>query len=332
MNKEINIYYLCPDSNTPRGGVKVIYEHVDILNGAGFSAYVLHHKKGFRCNWFDNSTAISYQKKSALNETDYIVIPEIYDKYFAGNNRTSKKAKIFWKIYQTPCHKIIFNQHSYHTFKGQSLSQTNFRTIYNDKQIQTVMVVSEDNRRYLKYVFPDMNVFRVHNSIDIGLFKFQSQKKKQISFIPAKNRDEFVQLFSILKQRNSLRGWELVAIEHKSRREAARIFQDSLLFINLVYQEGFGLPSAEAMASGCAVIGYHGRGGQEFFRPEFCFPVETGNIVEVAKTVEKVLELSESNPKSLHEKVSNAAKFIQANYSPVVQKKDVIEFWNGIIR
>jgi hypothetical protein len=153
MIKDINIYYLCPDSNTPQGGVKVIYEHVDLLNGAGFSAYVLHHKKGFRCNWFDNSTAIAYQKKSTLNDTDYIVIPEIYDKYFAGNNPKSKKAKIFWQIYQTPCHKIIFNQHSYNTFKGQSLSQKNFRTIYNDKQIRAVMVVSEDNRRYLSYFF-----------------------------------------------------------------------------------------------------------------------------------------------------------------------------------
>ena len=28
------IYYLCPDTNKPRGGVKVIYEHVDILDGA----------------------------------------------------------------------------------------------------------------------------------------------------------------------------------------------------------------------------------------------------------------------------------------------------------
>ena len=332
MIKNTNIYYLCPDSNTPQGGVKVIYEHVDLLNGAGFSAYVLHHKKGFRCNWFDNSTAISYQKKSAFNETDYVVIPEIYNKYFAGNNPKSKKAKIFWQMFQTPCHKIIFNQHSYNTFKGQPLSQNNFRTIYNGKQIQAVMVVSEDNRRYLNYVFPDMTVFRVRNSIDTGLFKFSSHKKKQISFIPAKNPDEFVQLISILKQRNSLRGWELVAIEHNSRQEVARILQDSLLFINLVYQEGFGLPSAEAMASGCAVIGYHGMGGEEFFRPEFCFPVETGNIVEVAKTVEKVLELFESNPTSLHDKTVKAARFIQENYSPEVQKRDVLEFWNRILR
>jgi hypothetical protein len=42
-----------------------------------------------------------------------------------------------------------------------------------------------------------------------------------------------------------------------------------MLFVNLDYQEGFGLPSAEAMASACTVIGYHGMGGKEFYRPEF---------------------------------------------------------------
>ena len=43
-------------------------------------------------------------------------------------------------------------------------------------------------------------------------------------------------------------------IENKSRNEVAKILQESQLFVNLVYQEGFGLPSAEAMACGCPVI------------------------------------------------------------------------------
>ena len=105
-----------------------------------------------------------------------------------------------------------------------------------------------------------------------------------------------------------------------------------MLFINLVYQEGFGLPSAEAMACGCMVIGYHGMGGKEFYRPEVCFPVETGNIVEVAKTIEQVLILFENNPKSVHEKAAKASEFIRENYSYEIQKRDVLEFWNGILR
>ena len=332
MKNDTKIYYLCPDSNSPRGGIKVIYEHVDILNGAGFSAYVLHKKKGFRCNWFDNSTAISFLKKSMFHEKDFIVIPEIYAKFFLKNRKASKKSKIFWHIFNTPAQKIIFNQHSYITFIGHAFTHNDGRTLYNDKSIIAVMVVSEDNKRYLNYVFPDMKIFRVHNSIDTGLFRYQPEKKKQICFIPQKNRDEFVQLINILNQRNVLSDWRLVPIVNKSRKEVAAILQESMFFINLVYQEGFGLPSAEAMACGCTVIGYHGMGGKEFYRPEFCFPVETGNIVEVAKTIVQVLVLFENKPESLHEKAAKASEFIRKNYSYEIQKKDVLEFWNEFFR
>lgn len=326
------IYYLCPDTNKPRGGVKVIYEHVDILNGAGFSACVLHKKKGFRCNWFDNSTTIFYLSKWMFHKKDFIVIPEFYAKYFSAENRAAKKSKIFWSTYKNPSKKIIFNQHSYMTFNGHTLTPNDLRTVYGEKSIIAVLVVSEDNKRYLNYVFPDMKIFRVHNSIDSGLFNYQPDKKRQICFIPQKNHDEFVQLINILNQRKVLRDWSLVPIENKSRKEVAAILRESMLFINLVYQEGFGLPSAEAMVCGCTVVGYHGMGGKEFYRPEFCFPIETGNIVKVARTVEEVLELFNKNPQYLLDRASKASEFIRRNYSPEIQKRDVLEFWNATIR
>ena len=324
------IYYLCPDTIKPQGGIKVIYEHVDILNGAGFSACVLHEKRGFRCHWFENSTAIAYLKNSVIHENDITVIPEIYAKHFVGNSKTKKKSKIFWSIYKSPAPKVIFNQHSYNTFRGHSLAKDEIKTIYRENKVLAVMVVSEDNKRYLNYVFPDLRIFRVRNSIDTRLFQYQSEKKKQICFLPQKNPDEFVQLFNILKQRNALTDWKLVPIENRSRREVAEILAESMFFVNLVYQEGFGLPSAEAMACGCTVIGYHGMGGKEFYRPEFCFPVETGDIVKVAKTVEKVLESFYKNPQCLQDRAYKASEFIRKDYSPEIQKRDVLEFWNRI--
>jgi glycosyltransferase involved in cell wall biosynthesis len=218
------------------------------------------------------------------------------------------------------------------TFKGLALTQKDTQTIYGDKSVLAVMVVSEDNRRYLKYVFPEKRIFRVHNSIDTGLFRHERDKKKQICYMPRKNHDEFVQLFSILNLRAALKGWTLVAIENKSRREVAAILRESIFFINLVYQEGFGLPSAEAMACGCTVIGYHGRGGQEFYHSDFCYPVETGDIVKVAKTVEHVLELYQKSPQYLQGRACKASEFIMKNYSAEIQKRDVLEFWYRIMR
>ena len=331
MNHSSKLYYLCPDNDKPRGGIKVIYEHVDILNDAGFSASVLHNKKGFRCSWFENSTAVSYLKKSMLRGNDFVVIPESFAKFFVRTRKATKKSKIFWGVFNTPAQKIIFNQGCYRTFVGHPLAQLDTRTLHNEKDIVASMVISEDSKQYLKYAFPNMKIYRVHNSIDSELFKYQQEsKQKQICFYPQKNPGESVQLVNLLKQRNALNDWQLVPIENKSRNETAKILRESFIFVNLVYQEGFGLPSAEAMASGCIVIGYHGMGGREFFRPEHCFPVDTSNTIGVAQTVERVLGLFESDHDSLREKAARASEFIRKNYSPEIQKRDVLEFWNGI--
>ena len=150
--------------------------------------------------------------------------------------------------------------------------------------------------------------------------------------MPKKNPQELNQLINVLKQRHVTEGWKLVFIENKSREETARIFRESFLFVNLVYQEGFGLPSAEALASGCLVIGYHGMGGREFFKPAFCFPVETGQIIKVAKKVEHVLGLFENDQDSLQDMSLKGAEFIKKNYSPEVQEKDVLTFWESILK
>jgi len=305
---------------------------VDILNKAGIPASVLHGKKGFRIKWFRSDTEVAYIAQTRFYDNDYIVIPEIYAKYFFENKRNSKKAKIFRDVYRIPCQKIIFNQGCYLTFNGHPLSIPADKTIYKAVDVIAVMVVSEDSKRYLNYVFPDMKIFRVHNSIDPKLFDFQAHKKRKICFMPGKNPDEHVQLINILKNRNILRGWQLTPIEQKSHKEVADIFRESQIFVNLVYQEGFGFPAAEAMACGCNVIGYPGMGGEEFFRPEFCFPVETGKIIEVAKTVEHVLRLFESDPQCLHDKAVKASEFIRNNYSPDIQERDVLEFWKAILR
>ena len=43
------------------------------------------------------------------------------------------------------------------------------------------------------------------------------------------------------------------------------LMKKSLIFLSFGHPEGFGLPVAEALACGCAVVGYSGLGGRELF-------------------------------------------------------------------
>ena len=74
------IYFLCPDHDVPVGGIKVIYEQVDMLVDEGLQAFVLHNKSGFRCSWFQNETSIRYTDELfTIRQSDIFVLPEVTD-------------------------------------------------------------------------------------------------------------------------------------------------------------------------------------------------------------------------------------------------------------
>ncbi|MBN2299118.1 MAG: glycosyltransferase, partial [Deltaproteobacteria bacterium] len=251
-----NIYYWSPDYHSTVGGVKILYRHVDILNDNGFSASIIHKKAGFRCDWFDNTTRISYVRKITLRENDYLVIPEKYDSVYKNPKRRRKAFKTFSTLFDTPAKKIIFVQGPYSTFKGCSLDEDEIKSIYLDKSVVALMVVSDDSKNYLEYAFPGMQAARIHNSINQDIFSYQGEKKKQICFMPNKNPDDALQVISILKHRGRINDFTIVPIENRSELETAQIMKDSLFFLSFGYQEGFSLPPAEAMACGCIVVGY----------------------------------------------------------------------------
>ncbi len=324
------IYYVCPDTKNPFGGVKKIYNHVDILNNQDISACVLHKSKGFRCEWFNNSTKIEYIKTASLGNQDYVVIPEFYGLLYLHNYKRHPEYKFYNKIFQSMAKKVVFNQGTYLTFNGNSFDMDDLRNIHIDKDVIAIMVVSEDGKEFFQYTFPKSSVFRVHNAIDSSVFSYSSDKKKQICFMPRRNSDHALNVINMLKFRGLLDGFDIIPIENKTEHETVAILRESLIFLSFGYPEGFSLPPAEAMSCGCVVIGYHGMGGKEYFKKDFCFPIETGNIILFAKTVEQALELYRKNPDGLTEMGKNASFYIRENYSKEIEKKDVIDFWKTL--
>jgi len=318
-NNAPKIYYYSPDINTPSGGIKILYQHVDILNKHVFSAFILHRTPGFRCTWFENTTPVIYLNQLVrIDSTDCLVIPERH-LYIVNQMRGMKK--------------IIFNQGCYNTFDcGYSLDKNDLITPYHDKEIIAVLVVSDDSKQYLSYVFPELKVVRVHNAIDFKIFSYQENKKPVISFMTGKNEKDILQVINILKFRKALDNFEIVPIYNKTEKQVSQILKESIIFLSFVYQEGFSLPAAEAMACGCVVIGYHGMGGREFFKSDFSYSIPDSDIIMFVKTVENLIELYKRDKNILIEKGKLASQYILNNYSIEKQEKDVVQFWNTILR
>jgi hypothetical protein len=139
------IYVFAPDLSHPLGGMRMLYRHVDILNANGFQAYIVHSSRKFEIDWFEYSTPV-LRGKIAMNPDDIAVYSEIGGLNI-GEWAKGKRA-------------VIFNQNCYYTFTGYPM-EGRVKTPYMQPEVMATIVVSEDSRRYLEWVFPKLPVYRI---------------------------------------------------------------------------------------------------------------------------------------------------------------------------
>ena len=340
------IYYRCPDKDYPVGGIRVIYRHVDILNRNGFPAFVLHHYHPFRCTWFENETPVAHEVRYPdlsrslparagrttmralgrppqidpvpvleLDASDVLVLPEVMPEV------PDLEAEV---------PKVVFNQNAYLTFAPYPPDVVPEALVYARPELLGAIVVSEDSRRYLETIFPELRVRRVHYGIDPQLFAFAREKKRQLAYMPRKNPLDLDQVLARLRLTGRLEGWEVVEIADRAEADTARVLRESAVFLSSGHPEGFGLPAAEAMSAGCVVVGYHGYGGREFLTEDHGFPVAVGDVVEFADTVARVLDELEHEPVALARRVERASRFIAEQYAPEREERDLIAIWSEL--
>ncbi len=298
------VYFLAPDHANPAGGIQVLYRHVDILNAQGIRAMVLHQRPGFRCTWFENHTRIAVASRTRLGPHDLLVVPEIYVDLLA---RAPSEMRY-----------VIFNQNSHNTWL-----RSEGRRGADRRAPEAVITVSEHNSQMLRYAFPGLAVERVHLGINSDLFHCnEADRPRRIAYMPRRAGTDANQVISMLRNRNALEGWELVALDGLSHEQVAAQLRCSRLFLAFTYQEGFGLPAAEAMAAGNYVVGYPGFAGAEFFRPEFSAPIPVGDVTAFAQAVEAALRQEREEPDWCQAKGRAASRHILSTYS---REKEISE-------
>jgi hypothetical protein len=310
------IYVLSPDWDVPSGGVRRLYHLVDVLCANGLPAIILHEQAGFRCSWFASKTPVLGMSQVALNPNDYLVVPEIFATELAN--------------LAPGVPKVIYNQNAYYTFQGWPIEGWTGPNPYRHPDVVAMLAVSEDNLEYLRFAFPELQAYRIRHGID-SIFAPHWPKRRAIAYMPRKHAEDVVQVLNILRAHGALENWELVAIDGLAESEVARLLGECAIFLSFGYPEGFGLPPIEAMASGCAVIGYHGRGGKEYFDPAFSDPVETGDIVGFARAVENVLAQERTHPGTLERRGKQAMEFVRDHYSPVREAEEIVASWRNIL-
>ncbi len=313
------VYYLAPHVPTARGGVRVIYRHVDTLNAAGIPAAVVHAQANYRSSWFANTTRVLDAAEVVLSRNDVLVVPECYGPGLHG-------LPVGPRV-------VIFNQAAYHTFDLVRLEDSEPGAPYRQAAgLVALLTVSQDNADLLRHVFPDLPVAQCRQVIDTTVFHPGSTPpRRRLAFTTDRRAQERQQLLHILRARGLLSRWELAPIVGRSEEQTAQIMRESAIFLSFSEREGFGLPPAEAMASGAYVVGYAGLAGREYFDPAYCAPVPDGDLLAFARAVEDACAAYDTDPDAFAGHGQLAAKHIGDRYSPDGLRGDLLRFYQPLV-
>ena len=252
---------LHPDVRKPIGGVKQMHRLAEAITANGRQATLIQSDAAFHPGWFSsdvNTVSLGEWKKgrSALDgKRDVLVLPETFLNAFSS--------------YAPGLPKIVLNQNGAYSFGppggGAFPSPAKVLKLYSHPELLHVLCVSKHDQRLLTEGFgiADQRVSRLLNGIETTLFCPARSKRRQIAYMPRKNGADASAVAAMLNGQAWMSKWELVPIADCTQPEVAKILQESLLFLAFGHPEGFGLPMAEALACGCALLGYSGLGGRE---------------------------------------------------------------------
>lgn len=160
---------------------------------------------------------------------------------------------------------------------------------------------------------------------------YREAKARRIAYFPRKRPQEAQFLASVLGAAPEAAGFEISDLTGLDNAALVDAMGEALVFLAFSSQEGFGLPPAEALLSGCLVVGYDGVGGAEYFDVDAAYRVPDGDIAAFARTVRTLLQDYDGNPERFdrYRRASSAA--IAERYSAERFAESVLAAFHGFL-
>ncbi|GAC1588032.1 MAG: hypothetical protein NVS3B21_03430 [Acidimicrobiales bacterium] len=310
----MTVYVLCPDARSAAGGVKKLYNHVDILNSAGLAAAIVHGRSNFRVSWFDNATKI-VNPPIDLGPGDLLAIPEVY-----GDHLVTLAPGI---------PRVSVNQNAYSSFdRVKNVAQHPYLTC---PDLISVTAVSQNNLEYLQFLFPQLLIRRIRYGFDPGMFSHSGEPPDRIiAYMPRKRPAIADEVLRLLRNSEVMGSWTIAPIEGMSETQVAVMLRKTALFLSFSEREGCPMPPVEALATGCFVIGFDGYGGREYFDPRFTNRIEDGDVLAFAKAIKSWLSRFTWD-EGESARAAAGSSFVLRRYSQQAERADVLDFYGSAL-
>ncbi|MDA7433313.1 glycosyltransferase [Synechococcus sp. AH-601-N10] len=326
----IFIRFLClPDVDRPIGGVKQLYRHVEHLCALGWNAAVVTEIDGFMPDWFVSSAPTiglskCWENDELRNNNCILVLPETY----IGVNLRDFRG---YDLSSIP--RVVFNQNAYYTYGGIQSDSDLLDSFYDSPCLLHVLSISEDTHRFLhrNVGISDSRLSRIVNAIESS-FRPDIPKENRMHWMPRKNPDHVCAIIQGLKRCHipHISGWKGYPLVGLSHLQVAEHLNRSRIFLSFGHPEGFGLPIAEAMASGCWVVGYSGGGGRELFRYGASDEVTFGDWPGFIAALERTFLRFVHEPEETAFRLQRQALAIKSLYSVEQERESIRVAWARI--
>jgi glycosyltransferase involved in cell wall biosynthesis len=298
------VYFWLPDVGHAAGGVRAVYRLVDACNASGIDAAVMHQRRGFRARWFENATRVVGAVDTPVRGDDILVVSEL------DAPRLLDLAP--------GVTKVVLNQHQYWTFVGGPVD-------YKNPDVASVIAVSEDGIRYLTYAFPGLVPMRLRYAVDTRLFQpGLGERERKLVYLATKGALGRNQVMAMLENRGVLVGWTIQALAGLTQEKLASVLGGSAILASFSESEGFQMLLTEAMASGCAVVGYPAGGGGEYLTESRSWPVKEGDVVAFAARIEELMTAWDSDRASVQAKTDRGREHVARQYTLSNEAADII--------
>jgi glycosyltransferase involved in cell wall biosynthesis len=110
-------------------------------------------------------------------------------------------------------------------------------------------------------------------------------------------------------------GWRLDAVDGVEEREVAARLIAADIFMAFGEREGFGLPVAEAMASGAACIGFTGVGGGEVLTARTGWPVPEADVVTYTEELLSLVDAVDRADPEVGQRTAAGRRLVEEQYT-----------------
>lgn len=316
-----NIIYLSPKSNSPIGGVKVIYKNAEYFEKKYGGSSIFHPEDvNFKCDWFENNVKL---RKNGLFDplSDFVIIPEFWAAWF------SKQA------IENNLKYAIYVQNGYFLYQkpGLTLMQDSDLSLAYEKAA-LIISISDDTTEMIKLGFPAIDsskIVRVKPHVSDAFIQ-NLNKEKIITYMPRKLSGHSERMKFFLKNNLSTE-WIIKEIDGLNEQGVINILGKSSIFLSFCEMEGCPLPPLEAAFSGNIVVGYTGQGAKEYFKNPIFHEVNMGDFEVYTQKVIEIIDKIDSQKFDFHEFDKYKIELIN-NYSINASEESLDKLYTAIVK